>query len=209
MCSLRCYDQYGISALVSQTSFRLEPVAASRNVGWFLKLVKNISANVMQYGGKCNHELTRINRRSMPQFAVHCLKFSLLTLLAFYNESVYIAIWIFKWEYLRWKNLFQSVLICLLSGAAFWCPSFHINSKQVFVLNSSRLPSHWFALKTVIFIIVIGCGLDLFLIRGLILQICVLSHSEPRHTTANQKPNYKDFGIYRKIKKESCLCAVC
>ena len=54
----------------------------------------------------------------------------------------------------------------------------------------------------------IGCGLDLFLIRGLILQICVLSHSEPRHTIANQKPNYKDFGIYRKIKKESCLCVV-
>ena len=47
--SLRCYDQYGISALVSQVSFRLEPVAASRNVGWFLKLVKNISENVVQY----------------------------------------------------------------------------------------------------------------------------------------------------------------
>ena len=60
--SLRCYDQYGISALVSQVSFRLEPVAASRNVGWFLKLVKNISENVMQCGGKCNHELTRINK---------------------------------------------------------------------------------------------------------------------------------------------------
>ena len=45
-------------------------------------------------------------------------------------------------------------------------------------------------------------------VRGLILQICVLSHSEPRHTIANQKPNYKDFGIYRKIKKESCLCVV-
>ena len=74
MCSLRCYDQYGISALVSQTSFRLEPVAASRNVGWFLRLVKNISENVMQYGGKCNHELTRLNRRSMPQNAVQCLK---------------------------------------------------------------------------------------------------------------------------------------
>ena len=91
---------------------------------------------------------------------------------------------------------------------ACWFPSFHINSKQVFVLNTSRLPSHWFALKKVIFVIVIGCGLDLFLIRGLILQICVLSHSEPRHTIANQKPNYKDFGIYRKIKKESCLCVV-
>jgi len=94
VCSLRCYDQYGISALVSQTSFPLEPVAASRNVGCFLRLVKNISENVMQYGGKCNgHELTRINRRPIPQFAVHCLKISLLTLLAFYNnESVYIAI---------------------------------------------------------------------------------------------------------------------
>ena len=92
VCSLRCYDHYGISALVSQTSFRLEPVEASRNVGCFYRLVKNISENVMQYGGKCNHELTRINRRSMPQNAVHCLKTSLLTLLAFYNESVYIAI---------------------------------------------------------------------------------------------------------------------
>ena len=59
--------------------------------------------------------------------------------------------------------------------------------KQVFVLNTSRLPSHWLALKKVIFIIVIGCGLDLLLIIGLILQICVLSHSEPRHTTANYK----------------------
>ena len=92
MCSLRCYDHYGISALVSQTSFRLEPVEVSRNVGCFYRLVKSISENVMQYGGKCNHELTRINRRSMPQNAVHCLKTSLLTLLAFYNESVYIAI---------------------------------------------------------------------------------------------------------------------
>ena len=93
MFSLRCYDQYGISALVSLTSFPLEPVAASRNVGWFLKLVKNISENVMQCGGKCNHELTRLNRRSIPQNAVHWLKISLLTLLAFYdNESAYIAI---------------------------------------------------------------------------------------------------------------------
>ena len=91
MCSLRCYDQYGISALVSQTSFRLEPVAASRNVGWFLRLVKNIPENVMQYGGKCNHELTRISQSRNSLY--HCLKISLLTLLAFYdNESVHIAI---------------------------------------------------------------------------------------------------------------------
>ena len=92
VCSLRCCDHYRISALVSKTSFRLEPMAASRNFGCFLRLVKNIFENVMQYGRKCNHELTRINRRSIPQFAVHCLKISLLTLLAFYSESVYIAI---------------------------------------------------------------------------------------------------------------------
>ena len=61
--SLRCYDQYGISALVSQVSFRLEPVAASRNVGWFHRLVKSISENVMQYGGKCNHELTQYQQK--------------------------------------------------------------------------------------------------------------------------------------------------
>ena len=45
----------------------------------------------MQYGGKCNHELTRISQSRNSLY--HCLKISLLTLLAFYdNESVHIAI---------------------------------------------------------------------------------------------------------------------
>ena len=60
--------------------------------GWskvFLKMLCSMEENATM-------NWRSINRRSMPQNAVHWLKTSLSTLVAFYNESVYIATWIFR-----------------------------------------------------------------------------------------------------------------